>query len=102
MRTERHYLEGTREEKDAEAIKDIKEYLSQEQWDAIMQGAGAVLQKAPGWDFQSINFMFGITGIDGFPVHAFGRRYCLEQYKQWMRSGDDAVPVDDQGFTIGD
>ena len=88
-----------RDQRDWAAIKDIKDYLSEKQWDVFCEEAR---DTHTAQDFQKINFYMGFVGIEGFPVHAFGRRYCLEAYRAWMMSseGGDPILVDEQGFLI--
>lgn len=84
-----------RGEADKKAIQDIRDYLSQEQWDCFMQGVGD-----PKMTIKGLNFAFGFVGVQGYPFHAFCRKYVLDKYRAWMASGDDPVQTDAQGFTI--
>lgn len=100
MSITRHYADEskTREQIDVEAIKDIKDYCSEKQWDALQQAVGQV--ECGHLTIDNLNFMFGIAGVSGLPFHAFCRKYCLEQYRAWMADGSDGVPTDEQGFRI--
>lgn len=61
---------------------------------AIKSDEGRVLT------FQSLNMMFGMSGVSGYPFHAFCRRWCPNKYREWMTTGPDAVELDEEGFTI--
>lgn len=86
-----------RKERDAAAIQDIKNYLTDDQWDAIMQMVGN-----PTVTIQNLNFAFGFTGIDGYPFHAFCRKYRLADYRAWMAEPEAGGPIltDEEGFSI--
>lgn len=103
MHTTVHYTEGTREEKDARAICDIQEYLDNE---AKFQLLVDLAQEIDGNEctVQQLNRAMGIAGISGRPFHAFCRKYCLEQYINWLRSdvGGEPVECDAQGFREGE
>lgn len=100
----RHYVAGskTEAELDADAIRDIKEYCNEKQWDLLVQASGQVLCGEITID--QLNFCFGIAGIEGRPFHAFCRKYCLEQYREWMRQPDQKGPhyTDKDGFRVTD
>lgn len=85
----------SREDLDKKALLDMKEYLTPKQWDIFME-----LAAASDTDIDQLNFYFGIVGISGRPFHAFCRKYFLDKYLIWMRSGSDAQLVDEQGFHI--
>lgn len=89
--------------RDDKAIADIKSYLkghNPNAWRVLLEEARKVRTAD---DFQSINYAMSFAGIHGFPVHAFGRRYCLVGYREWMmRDADGApgIPVDEHGYRI--
>jgi hypothetical protein len=87
----------TRYQADEKAIEDIREYLTVKQWDIIMQSVGQ-MNADKEKSFQAINFMLSFTGVQGYPVHAFGRRYCLKKYREWMASEPDPIITDEEGF----
>lgn len=80
-----------REEADAKALADIVEYLGQKKFDEITTW----LSKAP---FTTVNFVLSFLGIQGYPFHAYCRKYHLAAYREWMAGDDDPVPTDEQGF----
>lgn len=93
----------SREELDAKAIDDIKEYLGRdkdgaERFQILLDCANEVNQGK--MTVQQLNFTFGFAGIQGRPFHAFCRKYLLEKYKEWLRSpsGGEPVEPDEQGF----
>ncbi len=99
MKYEIPYVEGSREELDAKAIKDIKEYLNDnKKWELLLECAKAVNEGTI--SVQQMNFTFGFTGIEGRPFLAFCRKHCLEKYKAWLSSdaGGEPVEYDEQGF----
>ena len=106
------YYDGpeSREAKDERAIEDIKEYLNDpKKFDLLVEGAESIEKKgrpvgADKITVQKLNFIFGMAGITGRPFHAFCRRYCLEPYKEWLRSSDggDPVPCGEEGFWAND
>jgi hypothetical protein len=99
MKYEIPYVEGSREELDAKAINDIKEYLNDsKKWELLLECAKAVNEGT--LSAQQMNFTFGFAGIEGRPFHAFCRKYCLEKYKEWLASDTGGKPVefDEQGF----
>lgn len=89
----KHYIESDRNEADALAIADIREYLSSKQWQVVREMAEL-------GNIDMVNLGLGIAGVSGYPFHAFCRKYCLEAYRTWMHGGDDAVRTDEDGFTI--
>lgn len=92
----RFYAELTREQADEQAIEDIREYLSDKQWATLMM---MVEEEYP---IHQFNMGFAIAGVQGYPVHAFLRKYRLEAFRAWMHEGDDAVLTDEQGFPLPD
>lgn len=92
-----------REEADAKAIEDIKDWMGRDEKGAerfliLVEVANEILQgKSP---FGSLNMTMGFVGIQGFPFHAFARKYCLEPYREWMMDDSDPVMVDEKGYTI--
>lgn len=96
-----HYLtrynSPDRKANDIKAINDIMDYLSSKQWTMMME---AVATRPV--DFAQINFFLAFTGIEGYPVHAFGRTYCIDAYRAWMLSDAQGVSIqtDEDGFPI--
>lgn len=86
-----------RRQKDDKAIADIQSYLGKKTWEVLL---GESEKVQTGNDFQQINIAMSFAGISGFPVHAFGRRYCLVGYREWMMEGEDGIPVDAHGYRI--
>jgi len=99
MKTCISYMQGTREERDEQALKDIRGYLSDKQWDALMDCVkrGA---KVP-----ELNFYLSFMGIEGYPVHAFLRKYRLAEFRAWMHEDNLdhglSIMTDEQGFPLG-
>lgn len=88
-------------EADTLAIDQIKGFLSPNQWDALQQGVGQVMCNH--MTVKQFSFLFGLAGIQGYPFHAFCRKYLLKEYREWMHAGDKnepAVMTDEQGFPI--
>lgn len=100
------YDSGDRAADDAKAIADIRDYLSTKQWACLMalvgQATPAELAEAgtPNYppDIKAIRFAFMVSGVSGYPVGAFCRKYALAQYRTWLASGDDPIQTDEQGF----
>ena len=90
-----------RYERDAKAIRDIENYLnSPEKFQILLDLASEVDNGHT--PIKGLNIAFGFAGIQGYPFHAFCRKFCLKPYIEWMTSGADAVQVDREGFTITD
>lgn len=104
MSHEISYARMSPKEADEKAIADIREYLGPRAWAALLKEAekanvyDVVNDGYDGWT--QINHALAFCGVQGYPVHAFGRAYCLTSFKNWMRGGDDPVPVDEQGYPI--
>jgi hypothetical protein len=89
-------------EADAKALADTRDYLGPKAWEALLFEVG----RANGYDaangghagWAQILIALSFCGVQGYPVHAIGRCYCLEAYKDWMVSGDEPVAVDAKGF----
>ena len=102
----RNYAEfKTREEKDRQAILDIQEYVGRtsQAWEIILVECGKAEALGTAEAFQSINMALGMfVGVEGYPVHALGRKYCPTAYRAWMLSdvGGKPVPLDDQNFPL--
>jgi hypothetical protein len=67
-------------EADEKAIKDLREYISEKNWEIIIRA----LCNGELTRFQDINVAFGFAGVTGYPVHAFGRLYCPKMHQEWM------------------
>lgn len=91
------YKGMSRAEADTKAIKDIQEYLTPKQWEIFM---GMVAN--PDTTIHTLNMSFGFVGVSGYPFHAFCRKYMFDKYVEWMTTGEDAVKLDAEGFTIKD
>jgi hypothetical protein len=94
--------DGTREQLDERALNDIREYLGdKEKYDYLVSFAEAIDGEKR--TVQHLNFAMAFAGISGRPFHAFCRKYCLEHYKNWLRSdvGGEPVEPDEHGFWEG-
>lgn len=94
-----------RTKKDEKAIQDIFDYIgsNQEFRDILMVELGKCAERGTAKAFAQMNFTLSFAGISGYPVHALGRKYCLESYRAWMHDttdGNEAVLTDEQGFPI--
>lgn len=102
MGYERHYVGKSGPDLDRDAISDLRDYVSQDQWDTLQQAVGQLT--AGSLTFKQFNFLFGIAGVTGRPFHAFCRRYCLEEYRAWMAEPSSEAPegiqTDEAGFRI--
>lgn len=64
---------------DADAMRDIIDWLSVKQWEAFFP-----LVRDETQPFRIIAFYMSFMGISGFPVHALGRTLCLSRYNDWL------------------
>jgi hypothetical protein len=87
------YADLSREQADAGAIADMREYLNDKQWEALLELAKA-------GNVRHVNMALGLAGVSGRPFHAFCRAHMLEAYRAWMADGDDAVQTDEAGFSL--
>lgn len=92
----RRYSGLSRAEADNQAIEDMKDFLSDKQWQTVV----AMLEE--GADIEPVNFGLGIAGVSGYPFHALCRRYALERYRAWRAEGEDGVATDAEGFAEGE
>lgn len=85
-------------ESDARAILDIKAYVgaASETWEILLVEAGKVETTGTNEAFNDLQLAMSFCGIQGYPVHAFGRKYCPKAYRAWMKVGD--IELDDDGF----
>jgi hypothetical protein len=83
---------GSREEQDADAIRDTEEYLG-DRWPLLLSAVRDTTRSVEG-----LGMLMGFAGVTGRPFHALMRRERLADYIAWMRSGADAVDVDAAGF----
>lgn len=99
MHYEVSYKDMDPTEADEKAIRDIVDYLDgrEQLFGDLVQLATCVEHEIPCESsdgkarvqpFHSLNMTFGFAGIQGFPFHAFCRRYCPNKYAEWMASGD--------------
>lgn len=113
-----HYLTKydslTRQQADDKAIEDIIEYLGNTPEKIVLFAELAVLANCIEHEIlcesndgtlrkptiQGLNMTFGFAGISGRPFHAFCRKFCFNKYVAWMTSGNDAVQLDEEGFTV--
>lgn len=72
MHTEIEYT-GTTEEKDAAALRDVKEYLGSRYREIMRDIRGAAYHE--GLTEKDLRCMLGIAGIQGYPVGAVWRKY---------------------------
>ena len=68
----------SQEEGDLKAIEDIRDYSPR-----VLGLLICELTNGRITDFQEINICFGLAGVTGYPVHAFGRVYCTKLYEEW-------------------
>ena len=94
------YQQGTPEECDEQALQDMRGYLSEKQWDAVMRIVGHI--EAGKGTIDTLNLSLGFAGVSGYPFHAFCRKYLLQQYIEWRTTGECATPVDERGFAEGE
>lgn len=97
---ERRYNNAEREVNDANAIQDIREYANQKMWELILVEAGRCKEEGTAKAFNQLNIALSFCGIQGYPVHALGRTYCLEAYRNWMHDGKSPVMTDEKGYPI--
>ena len=100
---DRHYNSPDRRANDAAAVADVKDYLSDKQWQAVCAYVDEI--RAGRAKFQGLAFSLEVmAGVSGYPIHALGRTFCLEQYREWMHSPDGgrAIQTDDDGFPLTD
>lgn len=100
MKTTINYGNMSREEADTKAVDDTKFYLGVDGWAALMFEMGQAYAIGTAEAFQSINMSLAFCGVQGFPVHALGRKYMLPAYRAWMHSGKDPVMTDDKGYAL--
>lgn len=108
------YVEGSREQKDEQAIKDMIDYIGTTPEKIILFAQLAVLANCIEYEIpcqandgslrkqtiQGLNMTFGFAGISGRPFHAFCRKFCVRKYREWLSStsGGDPVVSDEQGY----
>lgn len=85
MSYEISYANVPEKQKDAKAIKDIKDYIAPEQWDILMQLVGDKTMP-----LTQIDIALHFCGVQGFPIFAFMRKYRPEDYSAWYESLPDA------------
>jgi hypothetical protein len=100
MGYEIHYSRiADRKERDAQALADMKDYLGDERF-GLLTGAAQMCRTAE--DVQSVNIACSFAGVDGYPVTALFRKYCMEAYRLWCASsrGGPPVEIDEDGFIL--
>lgn len=87
-------------ESDVRAISDIKAYVghASESWEILLVEAGKVEALGTNEAFNDLQLAMSFMGIGGYPVHAFGRKYCRTAYKAWMAAGN--VKIDEDCFPV--
>ena len=80
-----HQTIDYKDKTDDDAVADIREWMSDKQWDALCTMRDQCLRDLVPFDM--IVMGLEIAGVKGFPVHAFGRTFCPEQYNVWI-NGD--------------
>lgn len=90
------YSDLPREQADAKAIADTRDYLGPEMWAKIED----ILLHGPDTYYQIRTALWLVAGVQGLPLAAIGRRYRLEEYREWMQEGEDGVETDEQGFAL--
>lgn len=96
------YKGMNRTEADAKAVQDIKDYCSEKQWNALLEYAHWVEVGHKDFSFKRLKFMMQMfVGIQGYPIFAFGRTYCLKAYRAYMADDSEGGPIetDEQGFS---
>lgn len=98
----RHYVGKPDAELDEDAIKDLKEWFSEKQWEIALQIAGQI--QAGTETIQNLNMAFGFCGVSGRPFFAFCRRYCPAEFRVWCRDPKHGGPryTDKDGYWIED
>lgn len=66
---------------DDDAVADIRSWCSDKQWLALCELRDQVL--AEKISFKTIAIALSFVGVQGFPVHAFGRTFCPTQWQDW-------------------
>ncbi len=89
------YKDDTNENLDKKALADTLDYLGEDRMKIFV-----AMAEHEATTIEEMNFYFGFAGVQGRPVHAFFRKYMLAKYLAWMRSGDDAQIMDDQGYHV--
>jgi hypothetical protein len=89
-----------RKERDEKAIQDVWEYSSDKMKEVILSGLSQVEQIGTAEAFKSMGVALNFAGINGYPVHALGRRYALTAYRAWMHDGNDPRMTDEEGFPL--
>jgi len=70
-----HYeikYEGSQEEKDAKALKDLREYMGDKWFNSVVESAKNDHNLT---SMAQLRFMFSMGGVTGYPVDAFQRKY---------------------------
>lgn len=73
------------EDKDADAMRDIVDYLTPKLWDQIVG-----LAKDENVSCRKLDFYLHFLGIRGLPVFAFIRTFRPTQYQEWYDSLEEA------------
>lgn len=90
----------SQEEHDAKAVQDIKDYLGRDAVFEFLVTEAKKIEAGIGPEsVRSLVFAFHMVDVQGRPVHAFCRKYCLTKFVEWRRSGPDGEPTTgDDGF----
>ena len=79
---------------DRAALIETVRYLGQTRFKLLVRLAKTA--KA----FRAVDFHLCFTGVQGYPNHAFGRRYCLDLYRAWMHEEPNPVLTNEKGFPL--
>lgn len=77
----------TKADKDAKALQDVKDYLSEKQWSYIQEtfyshkGFEISYSVAKQW-LKAMSFACMMTGIQGYPVRAMKRKFLAQFVKK--------------------
>lgn len=83
---------------DDKAIDDLRHYVGEKTFKVLREEAD---QCTTVKHLREINAAMAFAaGVQGYPFHAFARRYMLTAYREWMHTGDDAQQTDEHGFPI--
>lgn len=78
------------EEKIEKAIADIRDYCGsgakgKKLFETIVFECGRAEENGSSNAFHMLNIALSFAGIQGYPVHALGKRYCPTAYDAWMK-----------------
>lgn len=98
MRRNIKYDGPDRKVNDDKALKDIKQYLGPKLYAVLLEESEKVEEYGTADAFQQLNYAMSFGGIEGYPVHAWGRRHTPKAYRKWMAEG--GFQLDNDGFVL--